>query len=386
MGHRAIFKDRLVCKNGNIYRVIRAYWKKEKLDVACFDLKGNIYTRNLDFSYCGGWLYISPKDTKHSYYYHSNEPYGIEKWRKCYLKTCNIFCYEHATNEETEQVILNSNYKDFIYSYRALANKNPLSALEFLKLFIVNKKVEFLIKDKLYTLCTKKFLTMKESKQKELIAIAREHRNIQTFTDLLSYAKNPKLYDYLCKEQHETIEFYRDYLKLCKMLNKDITDNYWKYPKSLRDKHNELIKQKNEQIRVERELARLEEERKESELMKKIERVAKKFAELSYEIGDYQVAVASSLEDIKEQADTLSQCLITNGYHKKYADKEELLVFIKKGEERIATAEIFFDKARPLGQFYGNEIDRDNCIPNEEIKGVLDSWLNTKYLQSSFIA
>ena len=79
------------------------------------------------------------------------------------------------------------------------------------------------------------------------------------------------------------------------------------------------------------------------------------------------------MEDIIYQADFLHQCLITAKYYEKMAKKNCILVFIKKDDEPIATAEL--NKEDKVVQFYGNELDRSNCKPNEEIKNIFDNWL-----------
>lgn len=54
-------------------------------------------------------------------------------------------------------------------------------------------------------------------------------------------------------------------------------------------------------------------------------------------------------------------------------NKKLILVFIKKDNQPVATAELFYNKK--VGQFYGNETNRENCKPNDEVKKVFYEWL-----------
>lgn len=51
-------------------------------------------------------------------------------------------------------------------------------------------------------------------------------------------------------------------------------------------------------------------------------------------------------------------------------------MFIRKEGEPIATVQLFKDDS--IGQFYTNELDRNNCLPDDNLKNVFDKWLEYK--------
>ena len=55
---------------------------------------------------------------------------------------------------------------------------------------------------------------------------------------------------------------------------------------------------------------------------------------------------------------------------------ECVLVFVQKNGEPVATAEL--KKGNKIGQFYANELDRDNCLPTDEVRAVMNKWLEMK--------
>lgn len=173
----------------------------------------------------------------------------------------------------------------------------------------------------------------------------------------------------------EGVNLYSDYLSMLSRSNHDSNSDYWKYPKDLRKQHDKLL----EEERIERETRqRLEEERKRQEAEKRdseFQKVCKKYSKYNRVVDDYNIYISSSFEDWKKQADTLHQCIVYADYIGKVAQRKCLIFFIRKGDEPIATAEIL--PGKKLGQFYGNEIDRNNCKPSEEVTAIFNKWFET---------
>ena len=72
----------------------------------------------------------------------------------------------------------------------------------------------------------------------------------------------------------------------------------------------------------------------------------------------------------------LHQCLIWANYIDKVIKQTSLIVMIWDLEDKpIATAELAYNKE--VLQFYGDEHDRFNCNPNEEIQNVLNKFLSS---------
>lgn len=71
------------------------------------------------------------------------------------------------------------------------------------------------------------------------------------------------------------------------------------------------------------------------------------------------------------------QVLAVKKYLDDLSEKDEcVLVFVQKNGEPIATAEL--KKGNKIGQFYANELDRDNCLPTDEVRAVMNKWLELK--------
>lgn len=403
MGHKAIFTERLGVENGKLYRFINASWKDIKMRVLKQEVgSSDKYVRNLDCNNICGWLFYAPTDTLP---YCSSE-IGVEKYFKC-MCACNIVGTSEMTYDEVMDLLEKTPYKEFNYTIKYLKSKDNDNLINLCELFELlgnwtkNKRVELLVKADLTKLALNgSFLRLTDEKQKAVIKVAQSGKapNYASVNDLLimartncdynlvAYGGDQKLKDYLL-EQNEYLAYYKDYLKMAKRLKKNIKENYWKYPKNLVEAHNKCEKEIEELeqaellIREEKEAEKLAKENK--TLNRKIKSIAKKTASLNKTINGYEIVVAQSLEDIKTQAEVLDQCLITCSYFKEHANKKCLLVFIKKGKKRLATAEVFYDRENPLGQFYADERDRKNCKPNKAITSAFNTWLNQTYLTSN---
>jgi len=417
------YTEKLTLEKGEIYRVVTAQYKSNKPLIV---LRQKLNTkrpmiRNLECLAIGGWVYIDPNDKGFRWYSNNDgDRYGVDKWWECACN-CSLGGISTQTYMDLEALILKSKYKDFIYTLKALEKDYPVDDYRNINLHYIFSilgmwskypQVEYLVKLGYYGLAlSKTLLSMNKKKQKEYIKCLIEkepksygEKKYLKLAELTCLVKGIDDYDFYIechqcesayhylKKTGNSVDLYFDYKSMCKELGKDLTDDYWLCPKDLRARHDlvmEQVEAKREADRLieeeQRLVARLKEIEKEKNIPNRITKVAKKLGVLNTSINGYEISVASSLEDIKEQAKTLNQCLITCNYYKKYAEKECVLVFIKKGDERLATAEVFYNKTKPLGQFYGDERDRDNCLPNEEIKGAFNTWLNNVYLTSNLV-
>ena len=195
---------------------------------------------------------------------------------------------------------------------------------------------------------------------------ARQWANIKDFDfDYIKYANTIK-YDVYIKRlkgaDKETMEYwhwhYNDYLKLAKEQGHNIKEDYWKYPKDLKEAHDKLMDAKT----------KIEAAKKKEEFKTLLKRI-KKYLKYNAEIDGYSIFFSAKYEEWKEQADTLHQCILASAYYK---NRNCILAFIRKGNNPIATVEI--KKNKEIGQFYANEWDRTNCHPSEEVKKVFYKW------------
>lgn len=384
------YTERIKVAYGNIHRIVTAKYKDEKELEVLKQRYGSedIYLKNVEFNRLGGWLFISPNDKRP----YTSEKYGIDKeWYKCCIN-CSLTGEKVAYSyKELEQAFLEVGKKEFVYTLRAFDyTKQPLPYL-INEVYMAWKKcnrVELLIKLGYTNIAIdKRIATLPVETEKKLLATIKKYKptTSASLNDLFCMMKNDCEYKYVAfggdkklpkylLDQSERYDYYKDYLKLAKKCGKNLKDNYWKYPKNLVETHNQLMRQVEEE-------EKLKEQKRFEELDKKIKDIYSKKLNLTLFFGYYTVALPCSLDDIKNQAQVLSQCLITNNYHTQHANKEITLVFIKRKGKPIATAEI--KKSGVLGQFYADEKDREKCTPSRKVKGMLNAWLETynKYLK-----
>ena len=366
-----------------------AYWKDKKLDVIKHrlflngDVKEIIKVRgNLEFSVFGGWLVAFPNE-KYWRYYYGKQIVPLCEY-EVYNKLPNIY-YECDKSELIDK--LKNFYPKYKYLIEKARNKNYYEIYKFMRLANQTGKlsiIEWLVEnhqDNLITLNNLKtnfnadiFNFINENKETRNLDIRAVKLAVKEGVDYNTakravdyYFSDIKLKDYLLS-QSERMEYYEDYKKMCKKLKKNWDDPYWRYPKDLVKAHNKVMA----------EIKAIEEAKREEENKQIIEKILqKKTYSLKHKFidGSYECYFPYELEDIKEQADALNQCLITAEYYKKYANKNTILIFIKRKNKRYATCEITTDKQ--IKQFYRDESDKKDCSATPVLQAVMNKFLAT---------
>lgn len=224
------------------------------------------------------------------------------------------------------------------------------------------KKIGTPIEDRRHTLLTDIRGAMKEGIAPKAYNFFRrnaKHMNIDIKTVCLMVEKNINVYDYYNYRQ-KLIEFFPDRLE----------DKYWTIFKDVHDFH-EKENRVNTQVENIRNFLELKEQKSKQ---RKYTSAIKK-ANWQCEYNGLTVYIPKTIDDIANQAKILHQCLITCNYTSRVIDKSIFLVFIKRGDTPLATAELI-RKDMTIGQFYGNELDRKNCLPPQECKDALDYFMN----------
>ena len=301
------------------------------------------FLRYIDYKNCAGWVFYPP-GTKLGLYY----AYQVMEETKTFWfhqGSCSIGGEITQTYQDIINLFKDTKYKDFVYTLKSLEQQNKdlrlLNLIEIFENYTKDNKTELLVKANCLQLATsKKFLSLTKAKQKQVINLLKkeENKNIgisnalkmikyNCSLELVDYNGDQKLYN-LLKEQKKCIYYYKDYIKLAKRCNHNVEDDYWKYPKNVREKHLQLNQEWANICRARRELEEMERQEKEktrmATLSSKIKSVSKKLSVLNQELNGYSICVATDLEDIKTQAETLSQCLISCNYYEKHANKTEL--------------------------------------------------------------
>ena len=172
-----------------------------------------------------------------------------------------------------------------------------------------------------------------------------------------------ELSQYLTKKQID-FRFYKDYYDLCVKVGHNMEDPYWQYPNDFHKANQKVMAEYDNVKKLDSKLK-----------YDYLKEVLKDMEHEPVKLGGYDVFITSDMEKIKKQCDTLYQCLIRNDYIGKVIQQDEILVFFWKDGEPKYTAEVFYDGT--VGQFYGDERDRETCQAPEELNEYLNEFLKT---------
>lgn len=346
---------------------------------------GEMFERHLRLTSGGGWMVYFVGEKRTESYYYSSIVEEEEPWYRVQAKA-NVWTtweynlrmferkpeYKYLMEKISKFVTLRTSLDEIFALIRAW--KEHPQQTEYL---LSQNKIDLALSKKLYLLSA--------SKQREVLKVVKADKgeydlSISTVLQMIKH----KIYNYdewcdyqeekrrevelYLRSQGENSRYYDDYLKLCKQCKKNLNDKYWRFPKDLREKHNELLKE----IKTEANKTNNE---------KLLDFVTKLGGTHAMEIDGYTIYIPVTVEDIAYQAKVLSQCLISCGYDKRMAKGELILVFMRKKDKPIATCEI--DKAKNIGQFYADEEDREHCKPTEKMKKAMNEYLTKLKLKGA---
>ena len=376
--------DRLVWdkKDKSFLLISKAHWKNVKLDV----IKRDIHhikpeLRNLDKYIMTPWLFIAPQDIL---WCCKN---GIQKWWNNKEKdkdraSCTLIGKREQSINKIKSLILKYE-PQFIYTFNAYLKNRNNNLYTLFNIYAIyrmwktyNNETEMLVKLGYHKLATQKsiYKLPKEKKQQYIRTLVKDHPygEYATITDIQEYIlgidnsilfrkckRNYELYKYMEKSGGGDLIEYSDYKKMLKELNikERLKDKYWLYPKDLKQAHDrvmvELENKKNADITIE----------------------LNTIPKCEATIGGFSLYLANDMEDIRNQAKVLYQCLITCKYYEKVAEKKSLLIFMKKDNKPIGTCEISYNKNKEIKQCYGDEHDRNNCKLTKEQMDIMNSYI-----------
>lgn len=388
------YSDRLEIQNGLLVRIVTATARKDKtknLDVYKQFENGDCFCRNLYYSLFG-YRVGFPDETNSLY----RKGYlGFVQKLEDYAECSEIKSFFSRNISDDEKLSVASFYPDFKYIFKKtdLTIRNTLAALAIWK---NHREIEYILAAGFKRVAlNKSFWKLTEAKQKPVCDFMRKNpqwknyslADIQTairfrigredfnlYKDFCFMNRNVSydVYKYLCKIGKDNIGgvfLYRDYKALLLQTSHNAKDEYWLYPKDLQKKHDEL----REEVRRKNDLEEIERlKKKQNDYVEAVRNLFK----FSAKIDGYSVYVPETIEDIKLQAEKLNQCLIQCDYISKVINKSCVLVFIRKNGEPVATVQLL--SGDRIGQFYANELDRNNCLPTDEVRNVFSKWLSWK--------
>lgn len=405
--HRPIWSDRITLdkKKNEIVRIVNARSNQKIIpglkrgEQTSFDCYKQYETspaicRNLYRNFYNILEVEFPKELVWNYKTKSHVRRGYDEW-------CETFSGVHINTPyyltDIEKKIICDKYPNFKYVLNKW-NGTKSQTMDVLNEWKVHPDIELPLSLGYYDVCfSKQFHKMKKEDLKKCFKYMHEHPNLnlsisdlkiivkygEETADLYFRAKKymgkrvkmndlkwvvtqyEKYYDGTHWSFSYDLEVYKD---LCEVFHKDMKDEYWAHPKNLRERLEELRTQR-ENIRI------LEEEKELKEKMTRYKKAIKLFDGWDRTIDGYDIIIPKTLEQWKNQAIVLNQCIIRMNYMD-LVTNNHVLFFILKGGKPIATCEVTDLLEKKIGQFYADEHDRTNCLPTPEVRNAMLKYLD----------
>ena len=394
------FTDRIRNFRGKpVYEILTKTKESKDSFFVCYreTLDNKRTCRNLDYIYMGGYKAYGKPEKK-----------MIPFWNK---KTPKIFALDMFSAKEEDIKPLLDMEPNFIYTFKKCGSISIADTFNLFKTWCMFPMLEILLNMGFYTLATNKnFLKLDNKRQREIVNYylasedksAEEYRRFVTAEGIKGAMKHRCTYNQFKEYKRETRSHfikemdYKDYRKLADK-NIPLYDYMWymshlksEFPERLNDEYWTTFKdvddffskehKVNKQIDNRRKLeaAEARKEKKENYL-----KAINKYKKWDGTFNGLHIYIPKELADIENQAKALNQCLIDCDYIGQVIKKKCILAFIKKDNEPLATAELEIrNRKLKLGQFYGNELDRDNCLPPDGCKEALDMFMD-KFIRKS---
>lgn len=396
MGHRCNYYCNAKMVDDKITFFTKAVYKNKEELVYTQDELGKCKSRYIYCSYATGYLVSFPNE-KLGYYF-GNQIQEEESLTSCY--ELGIFMEWKTFEQDIEMIKERKPELRFLIDKMAKYEmcKNPKIFIRIIQRYKKNKNIEYFVNLGFIKLALDNRLdSLTKQKQKDIILYIKNNIDILdkeiSLSELFQYLKYPneKVFDrdlfiktsynlevanYLYNQKqkynnlsrNEIYALYCDYKRMCKDLDKNMNDKYWRLPNDLVKKHDDIL---TETMNKKEFIKEMKAKRKDKVLQKVINENLQKQAKT---INDLTIYFANNYSDIKNQAEFLHQCLIICNYTDRIIKQKSLLVFIKRDNIPVATAEINYKK--DVLQFYGCEIDRENCKPAKEVEDTFYQWLS----------
>ena len=178
--------------------------------------------------------------------------------------------------------------------------------------------------------------TLLKAKQYDLLRITvngYQHKTYKYWNSIKICIRN----NYIVKDS----VMYIDYLELLERYGKDLRNSYYVCPVDLKQSHDFYMKKKNRDDEMLRKKRDSEHLLKQKEKERMFIESKKKFFDLLITDGNINVIPLKSLEDFKNEGDTLHHCVFTNEY---FDRKDSLILSARKDDEIIETVEVNLNK------------------------------------------
>lgn len=393
--HKCFYTGRIRLLGGKLWNIVTAHYKENSLDVFKHCEDGRQRSRNLYFRIIYGYGVNFPGDVENYGYGYGRGTAVLEPWDGCIMNVNpHIFeGYGNATIDETDKAQVLKAYPEMKWILQKHPDITRAETMELIPLWKKDHKVELLLDAGFKCMAfNKSFYKLTEKRRRDVLNFLKNNpgRNwglaeVQTimaekisleeyyryavFCSVAGKRVSYKVYKYLehSPSGHNDVYLYHDYARMAKRCGHDMKDPYWAYPKNLMDAHDKVMKEMDRVLELE---AKDMSERKAAAYLKAV----KKWIGKKLDVDGTRVYIPESLEDIQAQAKALNQCLVTCDYAQRVINRKCVLVFIVKGNKRLATAELL--PSGKIGQFYGNERHVD-CRPCKTAVEALNQWKET---------
>ena len=331
---------------------------------------------------------------------------GLQNYRKCYES--ENWCFAPDKYYDPDATIINPEFalkfKEFKYS---CADKyRYCDLMKYLRIYEKYPQAEYLMKLNLNCYATSKTILQRIAKDKkfrtwliqnasrisfgnyyissimraykENIDIEKAH-NFEIFLKSINRYEQYKqikelfkddmetFYEYL-KKQNTYYNVYFDYLKACKGLGLDMTQDKNRMPHDFNFWHDTRIAEYQSKIRE------IDAKRK-KEFNDKFKSVSNKYLSLQRNLKDkFVTLIARTPKDLITEGEKLHHCVGRMGYDEKFANEETLIFFVRlkdKQNSPLVTLEYSLEKHKIL-QCYAIR----NTKPSEEIMtDIIKQWL-----------
>ncbi len=163
--------------------------------------------------------------------------------------------------------------------------------------------------------------------------------------------------------EHSILLRYYDYLRMREELGYDMTNEVFLYPKNLKKKHDEMVKERNareDELYIAKRLVKYE------NIARKYKALCKKYA---YEDAEYVIRPAKDAEEIIMEGRKLHHCVGRDQYLKKHNKGESTILFLRKKDSPNKPYYTIEIQGNKILQWYGLKDKK----PDKEI---IEPWLN----------
>ena len=372
--------------------------KERKIHEIIRRTKDHIIGRNLWFSQMAGWRCVFPGEKyNHYYYYYGQCEFDEFAWENA-PEVKNII--GEIVDSETRDVeaYLGCKYPYILKKYKDVRNLDPNDLFRLLGQYEKSTSIESLLQLGMIKVANdKRLLKLTKEKKSQILHLIKQTNDERVLKNItlsqIFRAIKIKcslvqifLFDYLGARDFKELRYfvkhgmdksddnkglYDDYLRMAAKAGHNIEDDYWRYPNDIQKAHDKVML----------ELKFIDEFDNQVKYNDSLEMLYGKLAKKNhFENDKYKIFIPTKVKDIQKQCDVLYQCLIRSDYIQMMIDKQFLLFFIwTKDNKPVATAQVFWDKK--IGQFYGDERDRNNCKPTEEIETLFNDYLKNVSLK-----